>query len=128
MRFVVCASAVCLTLALAAAPVRAQGFASFAQTGQSASVFSSGATQQVVNQPIDTSLAIAPFPGQSSGASFLPSFFRNIKLPGFPPIFGQSALPDPSSFPSTHYPNAQATKFVPANSIQPYVPVGFPQH
>jgi hypothetical protein len=88
------------------------------------SVFLGRATPtQIVNVPIDTSQAIAPIPQQSTGFGLmnigshlhLNSLFSNFHFPGFPPTIGQSPLPPPSSFPSTHYQNA----FKP---VQPIVP------
>lgn len=115
MHGVLRAGLVCLGLALAATPARAQGVANFLHPGTRAAGFGSGAAQEVVNTPIDTSLAIAPFPGQDQGISFLPSFFRNLTMPGLPVVHGVSPLPPPSDFPSTHYENFKKVPFTPVN-------------
>jgi len=69
-----------------------------------------GVSKAVVNVPIDTSNALTPFPRQETGG-FLTSFFRKVGKIGMP-VVGQSALPAPSSFPSTKY----------KNSFQPVMP------
>jgi len=118
MRNVLRTGVVCLGLVLATAPVRAQGLTKFLQPGQRAATFSSGSTRSIVNQPVDTSLAIAPFPGQRT-SSYLPSFFRNISLPSFPTGTGSSPLPPPEAFPSTRYPDFKPAPYIPANPQQP---------
>jgi len=112
MRAFMTSALVCLALGQSA---QAQGLSSFSQTGRASSV-GFGASQPVVNQPIDTSSAVAPFPGQRTSSSLV-NLFRNMKLPGWPSIIGQSNLPGPASFPSTYYPDFQATPFIPANPI-----------
>jgi hypothetical protein len=129
VRIVLCATIACLGLALAAAPARAQGLTNFFQPGQRASTFGTGSAQTIVNQPIDTGAAIAPFPGQREGTQFLPSFFHNFHIPGFPPAVGTSPLPPPSAFPSTQYPDFKAVPFVPANpQATRFFPFGGPRN
>jgi hypothetical protein len=58
----------------------------------------------LISKPIDTSHAIAPNPGlsaQQSRFSFA-TLFRKMS-PGFPSQRGMSAMPIPSSFPSSSY-------------------------
>jgi len=89
-----------------AAMAQAQTLSSF--MGRPITFGSTGNTsQEIQNVPIDTTTALAQFPQQpgQTASSFL-SFFPSFTMPSFPPLFGQSALPAPSSFPSTHYPNA----------------------
>jgi hypothetical protein len=59
----------------------------------------------IVSKPIDTSHAIAPNPGMSATQQNRFNFSAIIKrlTPGFPSQRGLSALPIPSSFPSTSY-------------------------
>jgi hypothetical protein len=117
MRHIFCAAAVCLVLGLTA-PVRAQGLTNFFPTGTRTSLFSGGA-QTVVNTPIDTSLSVVPFTGptgQDSGlSSLLPSFFRNLLFPSFPPIIGGSNLPSPTNYPGTGYESGKPVPFIPVN-------------
>jgi hypothetical protein len=79
-----------------------QGTSRFLPAGSRASTMN-GSARRVINTPVDTSLAIAPFPTQKG--SFFSSLFRKPTLPSFPAIAGQSNLPSPSSFKSTKYPN-----------------------
>ncbi len=76
---------------------------------QTSSFFIGRATPSmpITNVPIDTSTAIAPAPTfQQATSSFsLSKLFSAFHFPSFPPFIGQSNLPAPSSFPSTHYPN-----------------------
>jgi hypothetical protein len=109
------AGLVCLGLVLAATPAHAQGLTNFLSPGTRAATFSSGSAQTVVNTPIDTSLAIAPFPGQQDSISYITSFFHNISIPGMPVTNGVSPLPPPSSFPSTQYENFRKVPFTPIN-------------
>jgi hypothetical protein len=105
----------CVGLALTALPAQAQSASStnMLSSGMRASTFSSGSSQAVVNQPIDTSQSIAPFPVQS-GSSYLTSFFQNLHLP----FFGGSSLPS-GPFPSLSYPSGQSLPFKAANNLSP---------
>ncbi len=84
-----------------------------------------GTRPTLVFQPIDTSNAIAPPPAFPTPSTSFLSLFRKILLPSFPPIFGQSNLPQPSAFPT--YPNYKAVPFVPANDLPRFIPPGFPK-
>jgi hypothetical protein len=78
----------------------------------------------IVNQPIDTTKALrAPSPFQTT-SSFNPlRFFPSFHFPSQPTSIGSSALPPPSSFPSTQYPNFKPVPFKPANNLAPrFVP------
>jgi hypothetical protein len=69
--------------------------------------------QQLNFVPIDTSQAIGnvPRPQPFSIGNLFPKFH----MPTWPPKIGQSPLPAPSSFPSTHYPNT----FIPRQPVIP---------
>lgn len=118
MRNVLFAGMAVLGLAFMAAPAQAQT-ANLLQSGHSLTNFSAGAAQTIVNTPIDTTQAVAPFPGQNgSGLSALTNFFHSFSLPSWSPsTVGTSALPSPDSFPSTHYEN-----FKPVPSSKPNNP------
>jgi hypothetical protein len=99
MRIGVCAGAV-LCAAAAVGPARAQSGASTILGGPPPS-----AIRQV---PIDTSkLVVAPSMTTSQSAFSLTGIFRRITSPGLPTSQGVSALPSPSSFPSTRYPSGK---------------------
>lgn len=64
---------------------------------------------------------IRPQGVQPSAFSFT-NVFRSFSMPSFPPRTGQSALPPPSSFPSTRYQDFQAVPFTPATPFFGYMP------
>ncbi|MBY0526085.1 MAG: hypothetical protein K2R98_22005 [Gemmataceae bacterium] len=107
-------------LFLAADAVRAQGLTNFVSGGHTQG-FSSGSAQKVINTPVDTRLAVAPFPSQS-GAFNLTNMFKGFSMPSFPPRIGTSPLPSPDSFPSTKYPNGKPVPFRPVNNFPGFVP------
>ncbi|MCS6851117.1 MAG: hypothetical protein NZ700_08125 [Gemmataceae bacterium] len=75
--------------------------ASWAQS----SVFMGGSATrpQIRNVPIDTSRSVV---GPTSLGTFnLNRMFRRIRIRGGDPVIGQSPLPPPSAFRSTHYKN-----------------------
>lgn len=87
-----------------ALPARAQLLTPFTQSGRASSLSGSASRTSIINVPIDTSLAVAPFPSASQSSSgFLSRLFTGLHFPGFPMNQGQSALPAPTSFASTHY-------------------------
>jgi hypothetical protein len=100
--------AAALALAAITAPAWAQGVAGF--MGRATP------NTQIVNVPIDTSMSVVgPMTEPRSFNFNFSNLFSWVKMPGFPPHVGQSPLPAPSSFPSTHYPN----KFQPLKPIIP---------
>src|SRR5689334_5630056 len=87
-----------------ASPARSQGVSIFQGSFN---------PQPIINQPVDMSNVVdmsnivTPIPAPPKTSSFsLASLIPKITLPSFPPIFGTSPLPPPSSFPSTHYQDA----------------------
>jgi hypothetical protein len=114
MRHVLPALLACLALGLAAAPASAQQSSSNVfSSGMRSTPFSSGATQAVVNQPINTSNVIAPYPVQA-GSSYLSTFIQSLHLP----LLGGST-PPPGPFPSLSYPSGRSLPFTAANSLSP---------
>jgi len=103
-----------------AAAVLLLGWAASASYGQDSSrLIGSFGPQGVVNKPVDlTNLAAptSPLPTQRSTFN-LRDWFKSIRLPSFPPIFGQSNWPAPSTFPS--YPDF---KPIPFKNVAPYEP------
>jgi hypothetical protein len=103
--------AVGLLLGMATGSARGQGTTNFLQNGQHASSLL-GTSHPIVNQPIDLTNLAAPLPTQSGG-TWLTGLFKGFSTPSFPPTIGQSPLPPPSAFKSTHYPN----------KLQPMMPI-----
>ena len=122
-----CTGFLALGLALVlAVSAMAQSYGTFFQPGQrTANLGTTFAPKTVVNVPIDTSQAVAPFPGQS-GSFSIAGFFRNMKLPILPPSVGQSPLPPPSAFPSTKYASGKAvTQKLLFPNLTPFVPASY---
>lgn len=90
-----------VALLLGAAAAQAQSASQFFPTGSRPSL-AFGAAGPIVNQPINTRLAIAPF---QTSPGYLQGFFRTVTLGAWPPTTATSPLPPPSAFPSTKYPN-----------------------
>lgn len=90
---------------LAGAALMAMEGAASAQQ-QASSFFTGVQTTQVRNVPLDTTRAVAQHPAQSALTSNRFDFsalFKRLTIPSFPAQRGVSALPPPSSFPSTRY-------------------------
>jgi hypothetical protein len=61
---------------------------------------------QIISKPIDLTNVIAPLPTFTTQTRFtFSNFFHRINPFSASPTLGTSALPAPSSFPSTRYPN-----------------------
>jgi hypothetical protein len=89
-----------LCAAWAAGPARAQ-------TGSAATILGGASPSSIVFQPIDMKSVIAPSPALQAGQGRFnfSALFNKFSMPSPTPIRGTSALPAPSSFPSTRYPS-----------------------
>jgi hypothetical protein len=110
------------------------GLAGSAGAQQQASSFFTGVpATQVRSVPLDTSRALIQHPAQSALTSNRFNFsalFRKTATTSYPPTRGVSALPPPSSFPSTRYKNGRLVGTPPfplawmfGNGQQPLTPV-----
>ena len=112
MRRVLCLLALGLLAVAGASEVSGQTTRLFPPGARASTMNQSART--VINKPIDTSLAVAPFPTQKG------NFFSNLfRKPSFTamqsPLNGKSNLPLPDTFKSTKYKNS----FVPLPPVIP---------